>query len=145
MSDRAEQRARKAMAAPAAEVQAEVPFVAVARLELDELLDQLVERIRDVQGTQGRLRSLLRANLEIARGVDLDEVLGHILTAAKDLVDARYAALGVIQDRHLVRFLHNGMPTETVAEIGELPQGKGVLGALVDEPQPVRLRDIADH
>ncbi len=120
-------------------------FVGVARLELDELLEQLVERIRDVQATQGRLRSLLRANLEIARGVDLDDVLDHILTAAKDLVDARYAALGVVRNGHLVRFLHFGMTSELVTQIGDLPQGKGVLGALVDDPRPVRLADIADH
>jgi GAF domain-containing protein len=123
----------------------EVAFVGVARLELDELLEQLVERIRDVQATQGRLRSLLRANLEIARGVDLDEVLNHILTAARELVDARYAALGVVRDGHLVRFLHVGMAPEQVTRIGDLPQGKGVLGALVDDPKPVRLTDIADH
>ncbi|WP_327004475.1 hypothetical protein OHA72_57185 [Dactylosporangium sp. NBC_01737] len=53
----------------------DVRFAGVARLELDELLEQLVERIRDVQGTQGRLRGLLRANLDIAQGVDLEHVL----------------------------------------------------------------------
>lgn len=87
----------------------------------------------------------MRANLEIARGVDLDEVLRHILTAAKELVDARYAALGVVRDGHLVRFLHSGMAPDVVIRIGDLPQGKGVLGALVDDPKPVRLADIADQ
>jgi two-component system, NarL family, sensor histidine kinase DevS len=133
------------LAGSATSTPSDVAFVGVARLELDELLEQLVERIRDVQGTQGRLRGLLRANLEIARGVDLEEVLRHILRAARNLVDARYAALGVVHDGHLVRFLHDGMPPERVAAIGDLPQGKGVLGALVDEPRPVRLADIADH
>src|SRR3954466_1723109 len=41
-------------------------FPRAARLELDELLEQLVARARDVQDTQGRLRGLLRANLTIA-------------------------------------------------------------------------------
>ena len=123
----------------------DVPFVHVARLELDDLLEQLIERIRDVQNTQGRLRGLLRANLEIAHGVDLDGVLRHIVGAAKELVSARYAALGVIQEGRLVRFLHEGMDPNLVRRIGDLPQGKGVLGALVDDPRPVRLHDIAQH
>ncbi len=123
----------------------DVPFVQVARLELDDLLEQLIDRIRDVQNTQGRLRGLLRANLEVAHGVDLELVLRHIVAAAKELVNARYAALGVIQDGRLVRFLHEGMDPDLVHRIGDLPQGKGVLGALVDDPHPVRLREIADH
>jgi GAF domain-containing protein len=123
----------------------DVAFVDVARLELDDLLEQLIDRIHDVQRTQGRLRGLLRANLEVAQGVDLEQVLRHIVSAAKDLVDARYGALGVIDNGRLVRFLHDGMDPELVAAIGELPQGKGVLGALVEDPRPVRLPDIVQH
>jgi GAF domain-containing protein len=123
----------------------DIPFVRVARLELDELLEQLVDRIHDVQRTQGRLRGLLRAILAVAQGVDLEEVLRHVVTAAKDLVDAKYAALGVIQQGRLVQFVHDGMPPATVEHIGDLPQGKGVLGALADNPRAVRLPDIAEH
>ena len=81
-------------------------FPQVARLELDQLLEQLIERARDVQATQGRLRGLLRANLEVARAVDVDQILRHILEAATSLVDAKYAALGVVRDGRLVRFVH---------------------------------------
>ncbi|WP_432839559.1 GAF domain-containing protein [Dactylosporangium sp. CA-092794] len=122
-----------------------VGFVAAARLELDELLEQLVERIRDVQSTQGRLRGLLRANLDIAQGVDLEQVLRQIVSAARELVDARYAALGVARQGHLVRFLHEGMPDDAEARIGHLPEGKGVLGALVEDPRPIRLVEIGEH
>lgn len=124
---------------------ADVTFAGVARLALDELLEQLLDRIRDVQRSQSRLQGLLQANLEVAKGVDLEGVLNHILAAARDLVDARYAALGVVRDGQLIRFLHAGMDAEQVARIGDLPQGKGVLGVLVDDPHPVRLADIADH
>ncbi|GAA3453464.1 hypothetical protein GCM10018962_52970 [Dactylosporangium matsuzakiense] len=123
----------------------DVGFVAAARMELDDLLEQLVERIHDVQHTQGRLRALLRANLDIAQGVDLQPVLRQIVSAARGLVDARYAALGVVRDGHLVRFLHEGMPAEDVERIGGLPEGKGVLGALVEDPRAIRLTEIADH
>ncbi|MFI5911882.1 GAF domain-containing protein [Dactylosporangium sp. NPDC051541] len=54
-------------------------------------------------------------------------------------------ALGVVQDGHLVRFLHEGMEQEVVARIGPLPAGKGLLGDLVAEPRPIRVAEIADH
>jgi two-component system, NarL family, sensor histidine kinase DevS len=120
-------------------------FVHAARLELDELLEQLISRARDVQATQSRLRGLLRANLEVALAVDLDEVLRHILDAARSLVDASFAALGVVENGRLVRFLHVGMDDATVASIGHLPEGKGLLGRLIDYPEPLRLPDIAEH
>jgi GAF domain-containing protein len=120
-------------------------FPHAARLELDELLDQLVARARDVQDSQGRLRGLLRAYLAVARADDLDVVLRHIVEAARELVNARYAALGVIAGGRLVRFLHTGMPGDVVTAIGHLPEGKGLLGLLVDYPQSLRLRDIAEH
>lgn len=120
-------------------------FPQVARLELDQLLEQLIDRARDVQTTQGRLRGLLRANLEVARAVDVDEVLRHILDAATTLVDARYAALGVVREGLLVRFVHTGMDEATIEAIGSLPEGKGLLGQLIEVPRPLRLPDIAGH
>jgi GAF domain-containing protein len=120
-------------------------FPHAARLELDELLEQLVVRARDVQDTQGRLRGLLRAYLAVARADDLDAVLRHIVDAAQELVNARYAALGVVADGRLIRFVHTGMDEDTVARIEHLPEGKGLLGLLVDYPQSLRLREIADH
>jgi len=120
-------------------------FAHAARLQFDEILDNLVTSAREVQATQGRLRGLLRAYLAVARANDLDEVLRHIIEAARTLVNARCAALGVVAEGNLIRFIHTGMDAETVQHIGRLPEGKGVLGALVDRPEPVRLRDIADH
>jgi hypothetical protein len=52
-------------------------------------------------------------------------VLRHIVEAARELVNARYAALGVVAGGRLVRFLHTGMADEVVARIGHLPEGKG--------------------
>jgi GAF domain-containing protein len=120
-------------------------FPQVARLELDELLEQLVSRARDVQDAQGRLRGLLRAYLTVARADDLDVVLRHIVEAARELVNAGYAALGVVSRGRLVRFVHTGMDPDVVARVGHLPEGKGLLGLLVDYPQTLRLRDIAEH
>jgi len=72
-------------------------------------------------------------------------VLRRIADAARELVGARYAALGVIgPDGDLVEFVHVGMPADVVTEIGPLPQGKGLLGVLIDDPQPIRLHRIDD-
>ncbi|GII21452.1 GAF domain-containing protein [Planosporangium mesophilum] len=124
---------------------AELAFPGAAKLELDELLEQLVARARDVQDTQGRLRALLRANLKVARGIDEGDVLRRLVDAARELVNARYAAVGEVRDGDLVQFVHAGMDEGTAARIGRIPEGKGLLGLLVQHPQRLRLSDLAEH
>ena len=66
--------------------------------------------------------------------------------AARDLVGARYAALGVLgRDGELEQFVHAGMDEKLVAAIGDLPKGRGILGLLVSEPVPLRLDDLSGH
>jgi signal transduction histidine kinase len=123
----------------------DLTFPDLPRLELDQLLSQLVDRAGEVLATQGRLRGLLRANQTISVDLALPVVLRRIVTAARELVGARYAALGVIgADGLLSEFVHVGMDPAMVARIGQLPQGKGLLGALIADPQPIRPRSIAD-
>ena len=120
-------------------------FPDLPRLELDVLLGQMVERAQEVIATQGRLRGLLRANLMISGDLALPVLLRHIVDAARELVGARYAALGVnAREGGLAEFVHAGMAPEVVARIGRGPQGKGLLGALIDEPVPIRTARIAD-
>lgn len=120
-------------------------FPDLPRLELDQLLAQLVERAHEVMATQGRLRGLLRASQMVTRDLTLPAVLRRIAEAARELVGARYAALGVISPTGgLAEFVHSGMPEDAVARIGHLPEGKGLLGALIEDPRPIRLRRIAD-
>ena len=120
-------------------------FPSVARLELDELLDQLITRATEVKLTQGRLRGLLDATHHITAGLELDDLVQRIVESARALVGAHYAALGVVRDGRLIRFVHVGMDAATVARIGALPQGKGVLGCLIDDPKPLRLTDLGTH
>ncbi len=115
------------------------------QLELDDLLAALVERAQDVMGARDRLRGLLRASREIASDLALPHVLRRIIEAARELVQARYAALGVLSpDSGLEQFIHVGVDDATVARIGHLPEGKGLLGALIDDPRPIRLGTITD-
>ncbi|MDG4825340.1 GAF domain-containing protein [Asanoa sp. WMMD1127] len=123
----------------------DLTFPDAPRLELDQLLRQLVDRAQEVMATQGRLRGLLRANQLIISDLALPAVLRRIVEAARELVGARYAALGVVAPGGgLAEFVHSGMPADAVEVIGHLPEGKGLLGALIDDPRPIRLRRIAD-
>jgi signal transduction histidine kinase len=120
-------------------------FPDVPQLELDQLLTQLVERAQEVLAAQGRLRGLLRANQLIIGHLALPDVLRGIVEAARELIGARYVALGVIAPTGgLAEFVHAGMPADVVEGIGHRPEGKGLLGALIEDPRPIRLRRIAD-
>ncbi len=95
---------------------------------------------------QDRLRALLTANRSIVAELSLAGVLRRIVEAARELASARYAALGVIgPDGQLEQFLHEGVDAETVAGIGALPLGRGLLGAIGDTPRAIRLHAISDH
>ena len=114
-------------------------------LQLDELLAQLVDRAQDVIATENRLRGLLRANRAIVGDLALPVVLRRIVEAACELLRARYGALGVIgPDGGLERFVYYGLDDQAATQIGHLPEGKGLLGALIDEPAPIRLRSIGE-
>jgi signal transduction histidine kinase len=114
-------------------------------LPVDELMRQLVDRAGEVLAAQDRLRLLLDANRSIVGALSLSTVLRRIAEVARDLVRARYAALGVIgADGLLEQFIHVGMDDATVRAIGHLPKGLGVLGALTEEAKPIRLKRIQD-
>jgi signal transduction histidine kinase len=130
----------------AADAAGGLAFPDAPQLELEQLLVQLVERAGDVLAAQGRLRGLLRANALVAGELSLPVVLRQIVSAARDLLGAQYAALGVIgRDGELEQFVHAGMDDAQVAKIGELPRGRGVLGLLISDPAPIRLASLSDH
>ncbi|HEY0871454.1 MAG TPA: GAF domain-containing sensor histidine kinase [Acidothermaceae bacterium] len=115
-------------------------------LHLDELLSELQTQLQAVIGTRDRVHALLDAVLAIGTDLDLQTVLHRIVEAAAQLVDARYGALGVIDEVHLLsQFLTVGIDEETAARIGPLPRGGGILGLLIDDPRPLRLHDIGEH
>jgi signal transduction histidine kinase len=93
-----------------------------------------------------RRDELIRAGMELASEHDLDAMLQRIVELAAQLTGARYAALGVIgPEGQLIDFVTTGVTPEQRAAIGDLPHGRGVLGLLITEAHPLRLRNIADH
>jgi signal transduction histidine kinase len=93
------------------------------------------------------LRQLLDAVMAVGSELDLTAVLQRITESAVDLVDARYGALGVLDDTGatLDQFVTVGMSAEARAAIGPPPKGLGVLGLLIADARPVRLADIREH
>lgn len=102
------------------------------------------------QGREGEdlvARRLLAAGRALAADLDLPAVLDRLLETARELTGARYAALGVLDEQRLrlSQFITSGIDDETRRTIGQLPSGRGVLGALISDPKPLRLRDVGDH
>ena len=84
-----------------------------------------------------RTRRLLDVGRALVTELDLGVVLDRVLETARELTGARYAALGVLNERRseLEQFLTSGVDEETRAAIGELPRGRGVLGVLIEHPR----------
>ena len=113
----------------------------------DEVLDELRSRARASGRAQERLTALLDAVMAVTADLELSEVLTRIVRSACELVDAKYGAMGILgPDReHLVEFVTRGLTKEEREAVGEPPSGHGVLGLLVHDPRPRRLREIRDH
>lgn len=93
------------------------------------------------------LRQLLDAGRGLVSYLELEPLLTHLLELARSLTGARYAALGILDDdrQALERFLTAGIDPDTHAAIGDLPRGRGVLGVLIAEPEPLRLANVGHH
>jgi signal transduction histidine kinase len=102
--------------------------------------------VASVQRFDVRLQQLLDAMLSIASDLSLPTVLERIIDSACKLVDARYGALGVVDEHgQLTDLVTSGVDDQTHQAIGRLPEFKGILGVLLRDPKPVRLRDLGEH
>jgi signal transduction histidine kinase len=92
-------------------------------------------------------RRFLDALLTVGSELDLEAVLQRIVDAAAELVDARYAALGVVNEARngLSNFVWTGLTEEQRERIGDLPTGHGILGLLITDARPLRLDDLGTH
>lgn len=93
-----------------------------------------------------RLSTLIRSAAAVVGEVDLGEVLKRLITEAMSATGARYAALGVIGEHGVLSdFLYEGIDPDLAAEIGHLPTGRGVLGTVIREKEPLILESISEH
>jgi signal transduction histidine kinase len=94
-----------------------------------------------------KLRRLMAAILMVTADIELPELLKHFIAEACDLVEARYGALGVLNPARtaLDQFLTVGLTDEEERQIGPRPTGRGVLGLLITDPEPLILRELRSH
>jgi signal transduction histidine kinase len=94
-----------------------------------------------------RRDALLQAGLVLASELSLPSILQKIAELACQVADARYGALGVLdqEGRMIFDFITHGVTEEERRAIGDLPVGKGILGLLITEATPIRLAKIQDH
>ncbi len=94
-----------------------------------------------------KLRRVLEAAFLIEADLDLPTLLGHIIEEARSMTNARYGALGVLDQEGtaLAEFLTSGLEPEEEERIGARPTGRGVLGLLISDPRPLRLPNLSAH
>ena len=115
-------------------------------LGLDALLAELQVRLNAVLATRDRVNALFEAVVAVGTNLDIEVVLRGIVEAAVSLVDARYGAMGVIGDGgRLAEFIPVGFSEEQIRGIHHWPEGRGLLGALIADPRPLRLADLSGH
>ncbi|THV29008.1 GAF domain-containing sensor histidine kinase [Glycomyces paridis] len=116
------------------------------QLPIDDLLGELSSRIGEIVLGRERLRALLDAVIGIGSDLELAAILDRIVAAACTLVDARYGALGVLNDSGgLADFRTHGLTEAEIVALGEPPTGRGILGHIIEVPEPLRLKDLSKH
>ena len=95
---------------------------------------------------QERLIALHKASLELVKDVSLETLLERIATVACEQSDARYAALGVLDDEgQLIKFISVGMTEKEIKRMSHPPEGRGLIGALMNVKEPLRIPEIGKH
>ena len=94
-----------------------------------------------------RLRRLIDVGRALTSDLDIEVVLRRVLHTARELTKARYAALGILDEARegLERFHTVGLDDRARQLIGDPPHGRGVLGVLIRDPEPLRLEDVGRH
>ena len=97
--------------------------------------------------TVGRLERLVGVALRIHSEHTLERVFQEVADAARDVIGARYAAMGILdgEKKGLRTFVTSGMSKEEHEKIGHLPHGRGILGLLITNPFPIRLPNLTEH
>ncbi|BAG20472.1 GAF domain-containing sensor histidine kinase [Streptomyces griseus] len=121
----------------------------MAEPDPQDSLDAATRATRSLQGLSteltARVPQLLEAMRSVGAGLELHSTLDRICETAAELAHARYAAIGVVDElgEGLSDFVTYGVPREVAEAIGRRPDGhRGLLGALIHDPAPVRLADL---
>ncbi|MFD8207196.1 GAF domain-containing sensor histidine kinase [Streptomyces sp. NPDC059695] len=121
-----------------------------AASDASDPLEAATQATRSLQGLSteltARVPQLLEAMRSVGTGLELHSTLDRICETAAELADARYAAIGVVDDEGegLSDFVTFGVDEETARRIGRRPDGHaGLLGALIRDPETIHLADLS--
>jgi len=94
-----------------------------------------------------RFERLLSAGVAIFSERSLGRVLQQVVDSAREVVDARFAALGVLAPdrKSLSQFVTSGLSEAERRRIGDAPTGRGLLGLVIRDSKPIRTPDITKH
>ncbi len=122
------------------------PGSSLPNLRLDDLLAELQARLQAVLTTRDRVNALFEAVVAVGTNLDIETVLRGIVESAVRLVDASYGAMGVIgEGDRLAEFIPVGLTEDEIGRIHHWPEGRGLLGALINNPKPLRIEDLSQH
>jgi signal transduction histidine kinase len=122
------------------------PRSLLPNLRLDELLAELQVRLEAVLAARDRVNALFEAVIAVGTNLDIEVVLRGIVESAVSLVNARYGAMGVIADGdRFTEFIPVGLTEDEIGRIHHWPEGRGLLGALITDPKPLRISDLGQH
>lgn len=125
--------------------------IAIRNAQLFETEEARVRELGELRAAQEdnlqRLRGLIRVGMALNGRGTLDELLQTLVDSARDIIKARYAALGIVSKsgHSLERFFFSGMTETEVQRIGRLPSGGGTLGILIRDARALRIRDVQSH
>lgn len=85
------------------------------------------------------LDALSSIGLHLSKDLDIFEVLTTIVERSMELTGASYGAVATVGDAGINHFLHRGLSEEEVARLPHLPEGRGLLGAVLEERRAIRL------
>ncbi|MGI8825052.1 MAG: GAF domain-containing protein [Chloroflexota bacterium] len=121
-----------------------VPFSFWVFSTIERQQRDLVESLAATSRRNRELDAVNRASASISRALDLPQVLQNIVEAARDVVSARYAALGVTDESgRITQLITSGITAEQRFALGPLPEGHGLLGVLIRDGKPLRIPDIS--
>lgn len=125
--------------------------IALHNARIFEADNRRLEELTQLRAAQDenlrRMQALIRIGMALNSRASLPEVLQTLVDSAREVISARYAALGVLDasGTSLARFLHSGLDEETVQRIGHWPTGGGTLGIMLRQARPIRIRDLQQH
>jgi signal transduction histidine kinase len=96
---------------------------------------------------QPQLRQSTQIGVDVVSNLDLESLFKQIVERAREITGAKYAALGILNASRdgLARFITAGMSQDEIEAIGEYPSGRGVLGLLIEHPEPIRMHRVSEH